>query len=712
MSKRRDSEERLSGLTQAASVSMCILLLSVLVGCGDDKKPNTPGTDWSLGDATTYAVESSEETAVNDSVTGQKFLFPEGGNGSLVIRPIVSGPEAPYEGIGFNVAFDEQAPMALIVDPTGSDQVIVLGYGTAPGLYDDIPGPTERWIAMPCVDSVESGLAFQLTLPFTATGKIAAANTGFSNYWISSIPAGSSDATKRIALELQSKDFVDDILSRFSPSREVAARAEVNGRLSPHYAWDGFLYSGFWWRSLGSMGRIVRPTIHVRLTADAGNVAHETGHYLTHVLVGDDVYSTLEGQAPLWDNGHGPRDEVGREMLVEDYAYFMEWLSVGSVKSYDLLNPYVIFGGMSPLTDDFPGTEGFAAVVLASLTRTTPTVRNLISGNIEDVPVIGLSEAQVFEVIATGPTGIEELHERITTAVGAEAEKLPAMMQRIGWRHSVRGRLLTPEGQPLVGATVSSVSVVGDHVYRGGSSSIPTGSDGKFTITGEVFPGASNIRVWNGEDSIDVPITIPWSQETNKTFDLGDLRVERQLDLSVLRSCAIDLATDANFVFTGGSQYRHERVELPWAHSYPFPSRLYGSFSGGQFTAESDITHDNLHVTIQLTATVDPQSGNLLTLDVIQTYAVDDESSYDDDWFETLELSVHDIPFVGYFGTPPTTSVMMQCSIEGEATCQQITNYTWSGADTDYSSSMTSYDCVPDPPDLGTSYFTIYFYSD
>lgn len=700
------------GLAKFAGVALGALACLVLADCGDDKKPNTPGTDWELGDATTYTVESTEEIVVTDSVTNQRFLFPEGAHGSLAVRSIISGPDAPYDGVGFDVSFDESSPVSLILDPTGSDQVILLGYGTAPGAYDDIPGPFERWVAMPCIDTLESGLAFQLTLPFQTSGRVwagavrTAAGEGYSKYWISSIPAGSNDATRRVGLELQSKSYVDDVLNQLSATRQTAARAEFEGRLSPHYAWDGFLYSGFWWRSLGSLGRIVRPTIHLTLAANAGNVAHETGHYFTHVLVGDDTWSTLEGQAPLWDNGHGIRDVVGREMMLEDYAYFFEWLTAGSVKSYDLQDPYVIFGGVSPLTTDLPGVEGFTAVALANLTRTTPSVRNLLNGNPDDAPVIGMTNGQAFDIVAQGATGVESLREKITAAAGADAIKLPAMFQRIGWRYSVKGRLLTPEGQPIVGATVSSVSVVGDHVYRGGSSSVPSASDGRFTIMGEVFPGDSKIRVKNGNDSVDVPITIDWSKPTNATVDLGDLRVDRALDLTVLTSCSITFATDATFDNNGYTEYRHNGVELPWANE-GFPNRLAGNFTGGTFTAESDQTHGDLRLIVNLVATVDTVSGDLLTLDVTQTRMYEDE--YSGDWSETYELSVTGIPFVSYSAYPP--NILMQCSIVGEETCSHFTKYTWSGSNPNYVASMTDYDCVPDPPDMSGSYFTIYFHN-
>jgi hypothetical protein len=679
-----------------------VFLFLLLVSCGKDSGPNSPGgADWRLGAATPYTVDSAGQTTITDSVTGRQFLFPDGGHGTLRVSPILSGPAAPYAGEGFNITFDEEVPLAIIIDPAGSDQVMVMGYGTAPGAYDDIPGPSARWLSMPVVDTLDSSLAFQLTLPFTARRKTAqlgysnsSTGSGFSNYWISSIPAGSDDATRRIGLQLQSSTYVDGVIERLSPARRAAVRAEVDGRLSPYYAWDGFLYSGFWWRSLGSMGRLVHPTIHLKLTANAGNVAHETGHYITHVLVGDDVWSTLEGQAPLWDSGHGIRDAVGRQMLLEDYAYYTEWLTVGTVKSYDLHDPYVIFGGMSPLTSDFPGVEGFAAVMLASLKRTTPSMRSLIGGHSTDVPVIGLSDAQVYDIIAQGATGVESLQERIATAVGADADKLPAIFQRCGWRYSVKGRLRTNEGQPLSGATVSSVSLVGDHVYRGGTSSIPSASDGRFNITGEVFPGESNIRVWDGHDSIDVPVMIPWSHATDETVDLGDLRVAHRVDLAPLRYCSIDLFTDADFSNPSGSYEYYERVEI---------GPVAGSFIGNQFTGAQDTTDGDVHTVVQLTATVDPQSGDLRTLEVTKARVV----SYSDfDWTETLHLTLDSIKG-GYSVYPP--HILLECSVFEEEACHHISHYTFSGARGDFWQTMTDYNCLPDHANGYVSQARVYF---
>jgi hypothetical protein len=678
-----------------------LFLLVGAAGCGQRERlsgPADPGGDWTLGPATGYPVAGDAGASVADSLTGHTFRFPDGGSGTLQVSRILDGPSPPEPGQGFSVSFDREASLQIVVDIPGSAAVTVFGYGTAPGAYDDLPGPGVRWVALPQVDSLAEGRVFQLTLPFgtVASGKRRpiASTGGFSNYWISSIPAGSDEATQRLHIDLQIASVIDGAIALMPPALAASAREEIDGRLRRHTEWDGFFYSGFWWRSLGSLGRLAHPTIHLRLHANAGNVAHETGHYLTHAIVGDDTWSILEGQAPLWDTGHGIRDDVGRDVLVEDYAYVTEWIAIGSVKGYDLHDPYVIFSGRTPLASDFPGIEGFSAVLLAALTRTTPSMRDLIGGRLTDVPVIGLDKGDLYGIIARRAVTTEGLRAEIEAAAGPQADKLPAIFQRSGWRHSVRGRLLDASGAPLAGAFVHSVSLVGDRVYRGGDSSIPTDASGRFQILGGVFPGPSAIRAATAGDSIDVPITIPWAQPTNETYDVGELTVRRNLPLDRMRYCTVDLFTNATYESNSG--------ENSWYDGQEF-NAIAGSFTGGRFTGGRDTTDTNGYRTvIAVDATVDPATGEVLTLALTKTLDAPDG------WTETRSLALEHVTMLSIWETPP--QLTMQCAVDGEATCSKIADYTWSGSGPDSWMTMTGYDCLPDHSSGYISSLDVYFH--
>ncbi len=56
----------------------------------------------------------------------------------------------------------------------------------------------------------------------------------------------------------------------------------------------GAFYAGFWGRSFGKYGRSYDPTITLTLPVNEQTTAHETGHYLIHLLIGDDLQSALE----------------------------------------------------------------------------------------------------------------------------------------------------------------------------------------------------------------------------------------------------------------------------------------------------------------------------------------------------------------------------------------------------------------------------------
>lgn len=523
MSPRRSS----SPLTRRPLLFACFALILIGTGCVNRERlgPNTPQppATWELGPTREYAAPPTPNAVLEDSVSGLAYRFPEGGSGTISFARILNGPDAPFSGHGFRLTYNDSRPVQAMVDTAGAAHLMILGYGRVDGAFDDgITRP--RWIAIPAVDTLDGKAAFLITLPFESPNKLGRPQ-GFDTYWISSIPRGASVSDSIMHQNLQVRSYRDDFLDTLLPSRRALVEAEMDGRLDLHREYDGNYYQGFWWRSLGSMGRLVHPCVHLRPSANAGNIAHEYGHYCTHALVGDDTWSTLEGQAPLWDTGHGIRDEVGRETLLEDYAYVIEYLMAGNVKGYDLLDPYVIWSGMTPLGKDYPGLEGFGAVMLASLARSTPQVRDLINGRLVDVPTVGYSWGQVFELYTRRATGVNALRAEIESALGSDADKLPAMLQRIGWRYSVRGRCLDAAGQPISGVLPSSVLRVGAKLYDGGSTTLTTGSDGRFSIVGEVFGGSSQIRGIKGPDTAMVAVRIDWTRPTDATVELGDLRL-------------------------------------------------------------------------------------------------------------------------------------------------------------------------------------------
>ncbi len=522
-----------------------IILLPALfaLGCADHPRLSDPEGDetaqFTLGPAHQYAIPPGGEAILQDSLTQCALRFPEGGTGTITVARILTGPAGPFAGNGFAIEYAGSEPIEVVVPGTAGDRPMVFGYGRVDGLFDDVTPGSERWIAVPEVDTLDQGIAFLLTMPFEGSalrgqeipaGRAVAigpstARRGFSRYWFSSIPAGSNDATRMLHMELQASSYVDSFLAALAPARQTAVRAEVNGRMHRHYTFDGLYYDGFWWRSLGAHGRLIRPTIHLTLSANVGNIAHETGHYAVHTLVGDDAQSTLEGQQPLWNTEHGIGDAIGRERIADDYAFVLEWFFTGGIKSDDPLDPHVLFLNHSPLTDDFPGTEGFAAALLAALTRAQPSMKDLTTGRPTNVPAPALGFDRLFEIIARGATGVNDLRVEIERELGTQAELLPPIAQRTGWSYSVRGRFVNPSGDPVAGVVPSSFARVAGETYEGGWSQIPSGADGRFAVVGDVFPGDSWIRAVADGDTAEVAIQIDWNRPTDQSVELHDLVV-------------------------------------------------------------------------------------------------------------------------------------------------------------------------------------------
>lgn len=527
------------------STAAALLTLTLLLACSsgtDSPEDNSkPTVSWQLGTSTSYGVTGSVEQTVTDSVTGTDFRFPDGGEGTLTVTPIVSGPEPPHEGSGIHVQFDGSAAVELLVDQTDADAIMVMAYGTTPAAYDDELAANERWLAIPETDSINGKSVFLLDVNPEGTAKSAraGATTERKFYWISKITAGSADVDRRININLQCSVFIDEFIDALPTSLKSAAQTETNGRLRLHHAWDGSYYSGFWWRSLGASGRKVYPTVHLPLNASGNTAAHETGHYLVHVLVGDDVQSTLEGQGNLiYDHEIG--DNNNRAKLLEEYAYFLEYFFTGAVGGYDCENPYVIWGGLQlyPSARDLPGYEGFGLLMLSGLTRTGTTVQSIFNPNVNlPIPVLGLLYSRVFEIIAQGATDINTLRANVLSALSVDkANKYRVIMQRSGWQYSINGVLVDKNNNPVSDVLVSTILRAGGTVYEGGFSSIPTGSDGKFTITGEVFPGASQLCCVKGNDTAFVDINIDWDLATNQRVSVGSHEVDFENILALLQA--------------------------------------------------------------------------------------------------------------------------------------------------------------------------------
>ncbi len=578
-----------------------ILLISLIFfqRCSKDNptEPKSSISKFKYGEKNTYRVESTPYSFVHDSATGVTLSFPEGGSGNVSISKIKSSPTVPVEGSGVKIEYSGDTPIELVVDTSDGNSVAVLEYGAFMGCFDDEIGGGERWLEVPRNEVNGSNIAHTLMMPFDLSKSSSGKKLGSNNFWIARLKPSADKTEQKVAVELQVLSFYKQFLATLPTSlKNIVVSRRDRRFLKFAFVDNSPLYTGFWLRVFGK-GLTFLPTLHIPLPPKNQTVAHETGHYFIHLLVGDAAQSTLEGEANLF-SGHGVLDEVGRDVILEDLAYFMEYFLTGAgADAYNLVEPYDMLKGKSPQKNDFPSYEGFAAHFLAQLVRTNPTIREFSDGSkFRKISLIKLTYGQVFEIISKGATGINELRTNIEDYLGKRANRLPVIAHRIGWRYSVEGKLVDPKGSPVGNAIIKPIKVVDGVTYQGKlEGTCFSRKDGTFAITAEAFPGKSILRIIQTTgDSTDVPIEIDWNKLTTEKIDLGTIEVK---PIRKIKTIDIRVSYTGTFNETYPDtiyNFNHERT-------------LEGIYNGGDFT----ISGNTITATTKTTKGVYNQTSNI-----------------------------------------------------------------------------------------------------
>lgn len=496
------------------------------------------------GTARTLALGVQPAGALlTDSGSGLRFGFPAGASGGLRLAPLTSTSPAPGEGRGWRIESDPGQTVEVVLDGAfdgSASMPAVYRFQNMPSgmVVDDGRGEVPRWMPVP-VRQIAPGrygfdigasaappAASQQALDRVGPPRLANDTSTISReYWIGQQEKGSSENQKRVAQQQLALRYVDDFLAALPPALAAQVRTRRTEKL---WSWtnDGNWYRGFTYFSSAL------PTRHPMLavTFDNASLAHEVGHYLTHMLVGDAAYQRLESQAyPVrrwWVPGsqdHGIGMVVGRGLLNEDYAYFVESFLIGKGGNYDLFNPRVMLGAR-PGGEDTPGMEGFTALMLASLVRTTSFITSIdVKDRLVEVPVMGWTYAQVFERMAAGRTSVDDLRRHIESALDDTGrQKFYVNLQRLGWRYASRLRLVDVSGQPVANADVRLVSRIGSTEYLAETAR----SDAAGNLnTVFAFPGATTLAVRRGSETLEGTITIDPDLPVGRVHALGDVKV-------------------------------------------------------------------------------------------------------------------------------------------------------------------------------------------
>ncbi|MBU1700645.1 MAG: hypothetical protein KJ831_10920, partial [Candidatus Eisenbacteria bacterium] len=429
-----------------------------------------------------------------------------------------------------------------------------------------------------------------------------------------------------------------------------------------------------------SWANYVRPMIGLTAAATEQTVAHEVGHYMNHILTSDDQYLLIENTAP---DGHGLGDlHDGRTTIIEDFAYFSQFLLRGSVDLADPTEPGSMYRQIRPAAVDAPSAEGFACVLLARLWSADPTIGDINAPTERrPVPTVNLGMSEILSLISLGATNINELRtdvETYLTGIG-RADRLPVILERIGWRYLFKARLVDANGDPLENVIVRKFTKVNGVEYAPLTKLTITDDDGYIAAT-HAFPGQTTLRLGFQGDSIDVPITVDPLLPTNRTIDLGEITVGNPLDLSLARNATVE------FTFYG--TITSQGVESSWRTLMTrlTPGQIEGNTFNGTLVESPDPFgwFNNWSVSV----TVRPETGAVTDF-VVSYHGTKTEYGVD----QTSDFSYHggNVPMTDYSHSP--TSVYYEAKVEGTETCGSIGGVTFSYNHVGGSGNLTGHSC-------------------
>lgn len=615
-----------------------LILALALAGCADRERLTGPGGDpagsFTLGPKTSYIVPPGTDVAVPDTVSGGTFILSAGG-GKLDVARILGGPEAPAPGKGFWVDYQGSGRVRLEFPDAADKFEILYAYGVDLGSISDPRGRTTRWTCAPVAESLAVApggpkIRYELVMPFDwtpagkrigAAGSPGATHVGFQAYHLAQLTPNSTPVQRFEAARRDAWRYLSAVIDSLPPAlgSYVATQTAAGGTYEPtFYNSDDHRYKGFLY--LTALAPITDPSIYLGPNSTEHSVAHETGHWVNHILAGSNRYVVLEAQAP---DEHAPGQLHGlRSVVMEDYAHFCDYFCTGSVVNANPEEPWQFFAafpgsaGLSPSAVDWPSLEGFGTVLLTSLVRKSGTIRSS-TGQSEEIPVIGASFRQVWPLTASGAPNITVLRDSVEAFLGRRGQRasMPALAERLGWRYHAVGRLVDEDGQAIKNARVQAIYDDGVRVWRTPGSTT-TGNNGQFSLS-RIFPGDGMLRVWQGNDSVDVSIPVGWAGRTDEERNLGDITLGGALLAQLQRTLFVDIDLSAELHYSDGNT--RGAVLLTSFTAYNDGTRP--AWSGGSFSLSFSKPLAPGSYLVTLDGTFSPNGRELLTLHAVEEWA-------------------------------------------------------------------------------------------
>jgi hypothetical protein len=553
-----------------------LLLLTVTAfhpGCAPERKRiNTaePSSDFDLGPVTEYDVSSAVEVSVEDSVAGGTFVFPSGAEGSLGVARILTAPIAFPDGAdGFRVEFtsDDRIHLELPREENTEPQLWVYAI-PATSTFETLPQP-ETWLPLMPADTLSNPAVFELYEPGEMPEPGAAKERPPQSYYFMRryITRDGWEWQNMSNIRTVTRWTIADVLDSLPADLQPFGRQETAERLALR-AWIAIeapqanAYAGFQWWALG-LYRRVYPHFSFVATgstrATESTIAHEVGHYFTHVFLGDDGFAGISEQ--LRDE-HEFGDPHPERPMLEEYALYIDFMKNGSLGGS--VNPEQPFSSIwldhedaRPANVDWPSQEGYPTCLLARLRAASGTLIGQ-SGGAEEIPTVGMSHAGVLGILfRERPTTANHLRASIAAALQArgQADRLSPLLERTGWSYHGRGIVQDAAGRPLAGAWVRSVYRVaseGGRAYYAPIAPVETRADGTFEIS-RLFPGRTSLQVQVGDAVHEFPLEVDANRPTTDDLNLGTLKVEDSL-LNRLRALTwMRIRCEGQFMLDNGA---------------------------------------------------------------------------------------------------------------------------------------------------------------
>jgi len=507
-----------------------------------------------------YEVNASGQIEFADDISGAVIIFPEGGSGTLTVAQIATAPDVdPFEGNLFLIEFTGDDDLQISYPRSDEEEPLVWIYGrpTAPIDFSVdkeaqwMPLPPQSMTSMPAIfDLYDPGEPIDETAAISINAKSPKGRPAHSyNVYYQNALKYNNWAWKRILVLWDiTQKTIADIWNILPASVQAQKQSDYTSGLKPKGAYSGWSSGYIAFRYLGGLIRTRNPHFWYGVytdSADEAVAAHESGHYISHLIVGDDQYEKL--QAQRIDPHDLANVHANRDML-EEYAFFGDYFKNGDLlyKKHNVVDATQFFKWkraekdhkneqeVKPATYNWPNLEGFGCFFLARLHTDKSVIPSHVDLNDEEpIPVFELDFTTIYGYLAKGPLTVNELYDYVENSFTSDQKaKLAVMVEKMGWSYNGFGKIVDTDGEEVAGAMVENVSSYSGWPNYKNNGSAQTGTDGKFTIN-RVYPGKSKLRVYYNHSGgqylnfKDVEIDVPKEDPTNVARDFKTIVVEK-----------------------------------------------------------------------------------------------------------------------------------------------------------------------------------------